>query len=159
MPRMPRMPISATAFAALGRRKYMSLKRVVPLLIISRQASFAPQYTASPSRCFSAGQMLSFSHCCKGRSLPSPFSRVMAAWVCMLAKEGKAALPLPSILIALTGIGICVPMPVIILFSIRILVLFSFNSTSSIRMGSIVECCAIVLKSGCRSAALSPLRL
>src|SRR2546430_2479281 len=55
--RKARRPISFTAFAAWSMWKYMSLKVVVPVLIISRHASFVPQNTSSGRSFASAGQI------------------------------------------------------------------------------------------------------
>src|SRR6058998_1357474 len=55
--RNARSPISFTALAAASMWKYMSLKVVVPVLTISRQASLVPQYTSSGVSLASAGHL------------------------------------------------------------------------------------------------------
>src|SRR3954447_22426794 len=75
----------------------MSQKDVVPVRIISTQASRVPQYTSSSSIRFSTGQMLPSSHSSRGRSSAYPRKRVMPAWVWALTSPGTRARPEPSI--------------------------------------------------------------
>ncbi|OPY40598.1 MAG: hypothetical protein A4E40_00794 [Methanoregulaceae archaeon PtaU1.Bin059] len=81
-------------------KKYMSLKATVPDLIISRHASFVPQYTSSPVRWASRGQIFWVSQSCSGMSSAKPRSRVMAAWVWVFTRPGSARSPAPSMLVS-----------------------------------------------------------
>src|SRR2546426_155847 len=98
--RNARRPISFTALAAASMWKYMSLKVVVPVLIISRHASLVPQYTSSGVSLASAGQIFVSSHVDSSRSSPQPRNRVIAACVCRFTKPGSAIFPFPSITVS-----------------------------------------------------------
>src|SRR3989449_4395434 len=70
--RKARRPISFTAFAAASMWKYMSLKVVVPVLIISRHASFVPQYTSSAGGFAPAAQLFPSRPPHRSRPPPHP---------------------------------------------------------------------------------------
>ena len=69
----------------------------MPLFIISRQASLAPQYTSSRVSFASFGQIFRSSQGIRGISSPKPRNSVMAACVCPFTKPGITAFRRPSI--------------------------------------------------------------
>ena len=94
-----RSPMSLIAFTAVSIIQYWSLKQVVPVFIISRQASFVPQYISSSSRRGSIFQIIS-SHSCRWESSFTPRISVIALCVCIFTNPGIAAFLLPSITVA-----------------------------------------------------------
>ena len=78
----------------------MSLKVVVPVLIISRHASFVPQNTSSGRSFASAGQIFVSSQVDRSRSSAQPRNKVIAACVCRFTKPGRASFPRPSITVS-----------------------------------------------------------
>ena len=87
------MPESATSFAVSHGKKYMSVKLVVPHASISSSASAVPIRISSPVSRASTGNTLSNSHFCSGRSVPTPRSSVMAAWVWAFTNPGSSSFP------------------------------------------------------------------
>ena len=73
------MPHSATSSAASQGKKYMSEKLVVPQASISSSARAVPARMSAAVMRPSTGNTLSNSHLCRGRSVPTPRSSVMAA--------------------------------------------------------------------------------
>ena len=74
------MPLLSATRAVASGKKYMSLKQVVPPLIISAIASSDPASTKlSLTHFSSAGQMLSFSQVINGKSSDKPRNNDIAA--------------------------------------------------------------------------------
>src|SRR5439155_993965 len=65
----PLSPASLTVSATLSMKKYMSTKHVVPVRIISRHPSNAPEYTMSGVNRFSSGQIFCSSHSFNSKSI------------------------------------------------------------------------------------------
>ena len=92
MPMHARIPVRSTTSADRSRKKYMSLKQVVPPRNISAMANSVPSRTNSASaQRFSAGQMCSFNQVSRRRSSAYPRSSVIGAWVCILIMPGIRA--------------------------------------------------------------------
>ena len=71
------MPMRSLDAMAVWASMYMSEKEVTPEAISSIMASSLPAAMSSAVMRFSTGIILSNSHSCSGRSLPTPRSRVM----------------------------------------------------------------------------------
>ena len=87
------MPHTATSSAASHGKKYISEKLVVPQANISSSASAVPARISSAVMRPSTGNTLSNSHLCSGRSVPTPRSSVIAAWVWAFTSPGSSSLP------------------------------------------------------------------
>ena len=103
------MPLFATSSAATWGWKYISVKDVVPQPIISSRARAVPAAMSSAVSRASTGKTLSNSQLCRGRSLPTPRSSVMAVWVWPLTRPGSTSLPDRSFSLSKSPAGRAVP--------------------------------------------------